>query len=449
MEDNLQLPVCDDAGIYDILDESMAIIDNETYEVLFINKRGSKTLGIEQQESYGGKTCYEILHNRKTMCEKCGGCLDEGVSQVTWRTYDKLRDRHYEIKDQLMIYRGRRARLEIAVDITEQVKQGEALQLALAMEMTISKAINILYSESRYTSGLEKMFAFVGEKLQAERLFMYERHGYSFKAALEWRAEGVSRSSDMWNNILYDELPEAVQRGFDKFRAIEVRDVRELRDDQPEVASRLLENGVYNFCVMPLQIDKEIIGFFGAENILENQVRNMASLMKTLSYFISATLRSYRNKQLLETLSFTDAMTGVGNRNAFNRQVEHLKGKKKSLGVIFFDLNALKRVNDEKGHSAGDRLIISLAKAIGKIFRREEIFRAGGDEFVVLCPGISRERFEKRAGAIEEYFSEKDSFEVSIGTGWGESCENVQDIINSADAAMYEEKRQYYENHKH
>jgi diguanylate cyclase (GGDEF)-like protein len=102
--------------------------------------------------------------------------------------------------------------------------------------------------------------------------------------------------------------------------------------------------------------------------------------------------RALRDKvEKLKELSFTDELTGIGNRRLFAEhlavQVPHAIRARESLALLALDLNALKWVNDSLGHEAGDRMIATLAKALRDSVRpTDTVCRVGGDEFNVLLP---------------------------------------------------------------
>lgn len=96
---------------------------------------------------------------------------------------------------------------------------------------------------------------------------------------------------------------------------------------------------------------------------------------------------------ILKRLSFEDALTGLFNRNKFNQTMERLETASFSqLGVASINLNGLKNVNDQMGHSAGDSLIRCTADHIGRVFPGRS-YRIGGDEFLVIDTELEESAF--------------------------------------------------------
>ena len=96
----------------------------------------------------------------------------------------------------------------------------------------------------------------------------------------------------------------------------------------------------------------------------------------------------------LERASRTDALTGVGNRRAFDETLSSALSAASRQGhevtVVAVDLDGLKRINDTEGHAAGDAALLALVRGLYSALRDEDtIFRVGGDEFVILLPFTS------------------------------------------------------------
>jgi len=117
------------------------------------------------------------------------------------------------------------------------------------------------------------------------------------------------------------------------------------------------------------------------------------------------------------------------------------------VGALFADLNGLKTVNDTQGHPAGDDLIRRAVRVLRRVFRDDEIFRAGGDEFTVIVPGTTAEEMEAKARLIREQEASENDVSFAIGCAVEDDCRNVRTALQKADEKMYEDKRRYYALH--
>ncbi len=144
-----------------------------------------------------------------------------------------------------------------------------------------------------------------------------------------------------------------------------------------------------------------------------------------------------------------DFLTGLKNRNALNSRVEYFCefGVKGSLGVIYADLNGLKRANDNEGHNAGDRLIKWGASLIRKIFPESESYRAGGDEFVVFCLDIEEQDFHEKVERLKSLSEDPETLSLAIGCCYEKEVSDIRKAMHKADEAMYLHKALFYEAH--
>ena len=154
-------------------------------------------------------------------------------------------------------------------------------------------------------------------------------------------------------------------------------------------------------------------------------------------------------------LAYHDGLTGISNRTAFEERLGELdEAKDTAVGIVMFDINDLKYVNDNLGHPLGDSMIRKAAEIVSAAFESDgECFRIGGDEFAVIMRGDSiQERYDKGLrefnSQVELHNSTPNSeFRVSMAHGffiYDSECglERVSDAYKAADQKMYENKRE-------
>jgi len=154
-----------------------------------------------------------------------------------------------------------------------------------------------------------------------------------------------------------------------------------------------------------------------------------------------------------ETL--TDAMTGLYNRRGFLTlgaqflKIGHRLGK--GIFVLFVDVDALKQINDQRGHAEGDRAIIKTAGILKKTFRQSDIVaRIGGDEFAIVT-------FEQLPGSIvilmarlQRHLAQGNgeaplSFSVGMAYSDSKDLSSIEELMAKADAAMYVDKKKKHD----
>lgn len=149
----------------------------------------------------------------------------------------------------------------------------------------------------------------------------------------------------------------------------------------------------------------------------------------------------------LKVRAFTDSLTGLPNRAAFNERLRELASQGVTASLVFLDLDRFKIVNDTLGHGVGDELLIATAARLQEaVGEHDEIFRLGGDEFTVIC---RVDRMATIATAERMLASLAEPFvvggkELYTGASFGVAhCDDVADVAHltaRADTAMYHAK---------
>lgn len=145
----------------------------------------------------------------------------------------------------------------------------------------------------------------------------------------------------------------------------------------------------------------------------------------------------------------TDALTGLRNRRGLEEGLATLPGGS-PISVLFCDLDGFKPINDVHGHAVGDDLLRAVAGRLsGEVREGDLVARVGGDEFVLVLPGASEPTARAVADRVERAVSRpfrlEDGVEVEVGVSVGlvadDGTQPVAALLQAADQAMYEVKR--------
>jgi diguanylate cyclase (GGDEF)-like protein len=153
-----------------------------------------------------------------------------------------------------------------------------------------------------------------------------------------------------------------------------------------------------------------------------------------------------------EKLAITDALTGLYNARYFNgrllEEIERAKRYDHTVALVIVDSDALKRVNDQLGHAAGNQLLVDLARTIREHVRASDLVaRFGGDEFVILQPETDREAamvIAERIRVAAHAASDAAGGERSVSAGvavYPMRATTADDLFKAADDALYRAKR--------
>jgi diguanylate cyclase (GGDEF)-like protein len=156
----------------------------------------------------------------------------------------------------------------------------------------------------------------------------------------------------------------------------------------------------------------------------------------------------------LERLADEDALMPIANRRAFVRELSRAMAFAQRYGtpssVVYFDLNGLKRINDEHGHAAGDAALQHVARILVDSVRNTDVVgRLGGDEFGVLLMQSDEETARKKAESLAAAIVLRpllwQAGEIALSAAFGVHAitpeENAAEAIDAADRAMYQNKR--------
>jgi len=156
-------------------------------------------------------------------------------------------------------------------------------------------------------------------------------------------------------------------------------------------------------------------------------------------------------REELQLLATYDDLTGVHNRASTLRQLAHLLGADIDVGIVYIDLDEFKPVNDHYGHRAGDEMLKAVARRLRSCVRRSDVVgRIGGDEFVVLHPGVVDldelgVLADRLRGALEADVVVTDqavvAMRASLGVKLARGHDDADHVLAQADAAMYAAKR--------
>ena len=145
----------------------------------------------------------------------------------------------------------------------------------------------------------------------------------------------------------------------------------------------------------------------------------------------------------LERLSMNDHLTGVMNRSGLQNVLSNQYGDK-PLAVIAVDINGLKEVNDTYGHEAGDKLIVDVANCMATVFGGKQVFRTGGDEFLVIQQDHSEAECVEGIQRLRQLM-EQQSVSAAIGYAYTPYYDgSFAEMQATADQRMYMDKDKFY-----
>ena len=149
-----------------------------------------------------------------------------------------------------------------------------------------------------------------------------------------------------------------------------------------------------------------------------------------------------------ESYIFTDALTGINNRNMINKYIKEINTKQDNYYILMIDIDKFKSINDTYGHLEGDRALKYMANKLKAACANQSVFlgRYGGDEFIIFAKNINEEDIVKAISKLDELLkSSKDDLGyyvyATIGYSKIDSDQDIETAIEAADNMLYKKRK--------
>ena len=292
-----------------------------------------------------------------------------------------------------------------------------------------------------------QMLAYLGEESGADRAYIFEdNHDGTFTYTYEWCREGVEPEIESLKKVPFDGT---IRMWYEKFKESGyqyLEDIDKFDEESGEVSPVLNPEGLKTLISSPLEKEGGYIGFYGLDNPPSDKAKELTGILRLLGFFLVVIMRQRDAQKQLIKYSYIDSLTGISNRRSLDEMKAKMDQSENPYGLLMCDINGLKRMNDEQGHDAGDRLIIDVADCLKEVFGDRRVFRMGGDEFLVIREGGNREQFTLAVREVRDMI-EKKGRSVSMGTAFSSEGYTFDALVHMADERMYDDKRKYYEQH--
>ena len=367
--------------------------------------------------------------------DKCPDCKEDGDA-VEWEYVDVHTKKYYKISSAVFEKEGQHFQLHLLVDITEY----------MGLNRDITKYMTFFKKLSRFqTAVLEKLsdtyyelLPLIVDYFKTERAFfllqremvvdtiVYDKKKHHYETI---RMEYVDL---LGQSMTGEEMQEFPVKTF------------------PAKLQKLLlanEDGAdtwYNRLVCGTVSGQRYAVFLRVDPKLDRTSFQEPTLKSVIRLYIENGVM--REKIVYE--SEHDGLTGLFNKGKYLSMAEHEFTELDSIAIFNFDVNNLKKMNDQFGHEAGDRLIMKAADSIRKVTdNRVHGFRMGGDEFLAVAENVTedetediRKRWEQELARLNE---EDDGIHcvIAAGVAYGSRGYQYAELLKLADERMYEDKK--------
>ena len=335
--------------------------------------------------------------------------------------------------------------------IREQIKQ-------LTLISEVSKNFLLINSQNlndKVTTLLEQIAKHFG----ADRsyLFLLTEDTKTIRYANEWCNGCISPTIDIVREIPISAFPlwmNQLRNG----KEVHIPDIEKLAAEAEPEKELLIKQGIKSLLSMPVIWNGKTYGFLGlvAVKNLRHWNDDNRKILGVLANTLSDTLLKIAAENEIHRMAYYDDLTGLPNRRLLMSKLkeEILMAQKsnKLIGIVIFDIDSFKDINDVKGHDSGDELLKQVARRLSENIKKcDMLSRFGGDEFLLLITNINQPNdIITSAEQIMKSFEQPlvikgQEFFVTISAGialYPNDGEEPYTLIKNADLAMYSSKRQ-------
>ncbi|MFI3253890.1 MAG: GGDEF domain-containing phosphodiesterase [Eubacteriales bacterium] len=417
--------------------------DPETQEILYFNQPMKLLMQITNDKEYLGKNCQEFFAETK-------------------KEEEESRYQKAEVaKDQITVFHFHCAKINAYVTsyVTLLSHKGKTLQFNkffetdakyhllenMSFQTAMIKVVEIL-SQGQKEDQINRFLDLLGEYYQGSRCFFYQMNPRTdeVKEVFSWDSDTAPKILDQTIQANHNHaflswaatgLPWEILN-FD-FHSDKTKNL------PPETIEHYTKNNYLNLSICPsFSKDRQLKSVLGILNRTRQMEESGQSFLKVVAQFLDTSLIALSGEG--DESQYLDQLTGALNRGKYNTALQNLKFEApQDIGVIFINANGLKKTNQYYGLEAGDKLIqdsMSLAKNTFDF----PWYRLSGDEFICFVTESQEETFKKKLSNLHEELAQMPQRLFALGSAWGNRTNDMDKLIETADAMMYIDKQTYY-----
>lgn len=217
-----------------------------------------------------------------------------------------------------------------------------------------------------------------------------------------------------------------------------------IKERDPAWYESLVSSNIDSLVLLQLKSGNNQLGYMWVTDFEAEDTPKIKEILEMTTFVLGSQIGNYLLLDKLTKLSSIDFLTGLYNRNRLNNYMnEIMESEDAPTTLIFLDINGLKKVNDNDGHLAGDNLIRRAANTLISVFTEDEIFRVGGDEFVVILRNVEEKQIQDYLNKLHKK-SKKNDVSFAVGYAMTDKSKNIEALLKEADMNMYNDKRKFY-----
>jgi len=330
--------ITEDPEILDEIDQIIYIADMDTYELLFVNSKGRQIIGCGTE--YYGKKCFEVLQGRSAVCPFCkNDRLSAGGETCCWDHYNEKLGAYFQLQDRQICYQGRRARIEIAIDVSEREKQQQELKNALSEQSMLTSCVRLLNGNGNLDEQISQILLTIGKYYKADRAYLFHirADGRKLDNTYEWCADNIVPQIDFLQGVDIHYMDRWLP-SFISGEAVVEPDIEHIRESYPDEYEIMSLQGIHSYMEAPLFAEEKFSGFLGVDNPDSMMIGNSSASILAMAYAISNTLvravtnQALKNAKLRYQTVVEGTDIGVWAYDVKNHQIKNASRKFQNVG---------------------------------------------------------------------------------------------------------------------
>lgn len=398
----------------------VCISDLDSYEVYVLKTADGHPLP-DQWQNYQGRLCYELLQGLTEPCPFCKNHLLQKGRYLVWKHDNSCLGKRYILKDKLIEWKGKTARLEVARDMTDMEQAAEILIDALDGQNMLVSCMQALVDAPSMETAVPQLLQHIQAFFAAKECSMFcfssvdQERGFSFRLV----DKRVQMESFEIDESWIAQQAQLLKPGWQ----ILLKDLESQRAVQPEAYAYYQSLGVQSICVTPVWAHDRLVALL----CVLNPRRHWGEL--SLMNALAMNMANYLQRQIMELaylrMRTYDELTGYRNFAQYKQEVAEIwrHHQDKQYALWYCDLKNFKYVNDVFGYDVGNRLLKFWADLIDQETREGETFtRVSADNFSLfrVYEDVSELescflRMAKQLTTFDELVNRKVKLEVAAG----------------------------------
>ncbi len=275
------------------------VSDLSSYELYYLNPAGQKLLGIS---SYRGQKCYQVLQGRNSPCPYCTNSRLSEDEFYIWERRNEMTNMHFMLKDKIIPWENKKARMEIAVNITEQTDLSDMVEEKLDFAENIVACSKILSSNLNVEEVTLNMLALIGNFYKADRAFLFEPDTEAYSTwtnTYEWCDVNIVPQKNMYQSLDAHHIANWLEL-FQQDRSVIILNFKDVKDKYPSEYALMGHTGIVRTILVPVIENSRLLCFVGVDNPCHCIQDD--SQIRVLSSFLINRVRQEKNEFRLQNL---------------------------------------------------------------------------------------------------------------------------------------------------